>query len=256
MTSEQGEEPELYDYSQLCADTVIDGAIPMVSASALRVAPSRYGCYRGGAVVNAVGDALTATEDIAAGQAIATFTGTLVTMEQARAMQEHSQGQYLIQIGDDEVLDCRLAATARPPQCYASNANQAQGLVLHGRILTINHNNAAVELSTAADGTCIATLYAVVRIPATHEIMWSYGEEFEAGFEVSQSSRSSLGSEIFSDEEGERNTSVRRAAMPPDELPQRRSARLQARRPRLTVPEWEVVFSQLDHQSEGDVEEM
>jgi hypothetical protein len=172
-------------------------------------------------------------------------------MEQARAMQEHSQGQYLIQIGDDEVLDCRLAATARPPQCYASNANQAQGLVLHGRRLTVNHNNAAVELSTAADGTCIATLYAVVRIPATHEIMWSYGEEFEAGFEVSQSSRSSLGSEIFGDEEGERNTSVRR-----DELPQRRSARLQAHRLRLTDQEWDVVFSQLDHKSEGDVEKM
>ena len=153
------------------------------------------------------------------------------------------------------MLDCRLTATARPPQCYASNANQAQGLVLHGRKLTANHNNAAVELCTAADGTCIATLYAVVRIPATHEIMWSYGEEFEAGFfEVSQSSRSSLGSEIFSDEEGERNTSVRRAAMPSDELPQRRSARLQAHRPRLTDQEWDVVFSHLDHDSELDEE--
>ena len=124
-------------------------------------------------------------------------------------MQEESQGRYLIQIGDDMVLDCRAEATARPPLCYASNANQAQGLLLHGRILTINHNNAAVELTQAADGSWIATLYAVVRILATHDIMWSYGEEFAEGFD--QSTLSTISSDVPSDdeEEGEkRDTSV------------------------------------------------
>ena len=93
-------------------------------------------------------------------------------------------------------------ATARPPLCYASIANQAQGLVLHGRRLTVNHNNASVELSMAADGTGLATLYAVVRIKAGIEIMWSYGDNFNAGFELQSPD----------DEEGERDTSVVRNA--------------------------------------------
>ena len=180
----------------------------MVPAASLCVAPSRYGCYRGGEVVDAVGDALSATVDIAAGQAITVFRGTTITMEQARTMQEENQGRYLIQISDDEALDCRAEATARPPLCFASNANQAQGLLLHGRILTINHNNAAVELTLAADDSWAAVLYAVVLIPAAHDIMWSYGEEFADGFD--QSNLSTISSDVPSDEEDEekRDTSV------------------------------------------------
>jgi hypothetical protein len=201
MTPEAGEMPEQHDYLQMCDDISMDRSIPMVPATSLRVAPSRYGCYRGGVVVDAVGDALSATVDIAAGQAIAAFRGTTITMDTARIMQEERQGRYLIQISDDEVLDCRAEATARPPLCYASNANQAQGLLLHGRILTINHNNASVELTQAADLTWTATLYAVVHIPAMHDIMWSYGEEFEDGFD--QSTFSTISSDVPSDEEGE-----------------------------------------------------
>jgi hypothetical protein len=214
MTSEAGSEPVFYDYAQLCDDIFINNSIPMVPVSSLLVVPSRYGCYRGGAVVRAVGDALTSNVDIAEGQAIAAFHGTIVTMAQAREMQEDSQGRYLIQVSDDEVLDCRLDASARPPLCFASIANQAQGLLLHGRLLTVNHN-AAVELSDVVDGPPTATLYAVVHIPAFQEVMWSYGEEFEAGFEQSQSSLSSHVSEISSDEEEdeERDTSV---SMPSD----------------------------------------
>ena len=215
MTSEAGSEPVFYDYAQLCDDIFINNSIPMVPASSLLVVPSQYGCYRSGAVVRAVGDALASSVDIAVGQAIAAFHGTTVTMAQAREMQEDSQGRYLIQVSDDEVLDCRLDAAARPPLCFASIANQAQGLLLHGRLLTVNHNNAAVELSDVVNGPPTATLYAVVHIPAFQEVMWSYGEEFEAGFEQSQSSLSSHVSEISSDEEEEeeKDTSV---SMPSD----------------------------------------
>ena len=176
----------------------------MVPASSLRATPSRYGCYRGDAVVRAVGDALTSTVAIEAGQPIATFFGTVITAEQAQAMIDDSQGRYLIEVGDNAVMDCRLTATVRPPLCYASIANQAQGLLLHGRILTVNHNNAFAE--QAADGTESVTLYAVVHIPADQqEIMWTYGDNFESGFEPRDSSIASGSSD---DEEEERNTSV------------------------------------------------
>jgi hypothetical protein len=250
MTPELEEERETYDYLQLCLDTVIDWDIPMVPASSLRVAPSRYGCYRAGQVVNAVGDALTATVDIAVGQAIATFTGTTLTMAQARAMQDEGQGRYLIQIADDQVLDCKLTATARPPQCWASNANQAQGLVLHGRRLTVNHNNAAAELLQTAEGIWTATLYAVVPIRAHEDIMWDYGEEFDDGFEQPEPPPSGQASDHASEKEGEKDTSV-----PLHEaVGTRRSARLQANRPRLTDEEWDVFFSHLDHESGDDDE--
>ena len=45
---EAGEMPEQYDYLQLCEDITIDWSRAMVPGTSLRVAPSRYGCYRGG----------------------------------------------------------------------------------------------------------------------------------------------------------------------------------------------------------------
>ena len=204
MTPEEGEMPTTHDYLRKCDDVVIDWSIPAVSDSMLRVGPSRYGCYRGGAVVDAVGDALSAVVDIAAGQAIASFNGTRITMAEARQMQEEDQGRYLIQIDDDQVLDCKAQATARPPLCFASNANQAQGLLLHGRILTIDHNNAAVELIPDTNDVTQAILYAVVPIPATQDIMWSYGEEFAGGFEEEHSALSTIATDSSSNDEEEK----------------------------------------------------
>ena len=218
MTPEEGEMPTTHDYLQKCDDVVIDWSIPAVSDAMLRVGPSRYGCYRGGAVVDAVGDALSAVVDIAAGQAIASFNGTRITMAEARQMQEEDQGRYLIQIDDDQVLDCKAQATARPPLCFASNANQAQGLLLHGRILTIDHNNAAVEITLDTDDVTQAILYAVVPIPATQDIMWSYGEEFAGGFEEEHSTLSTIATDSSSNdeekeegEEGDTSVSLRSA---------------------------------------------
>ena len=129
MTPEAGEMPELHDYRQLCESIFLDPSIPMVPTTSLRVAPSRYWCYRGGEVVDAVGDALSATVDIAAGQAITVFRGTTVTMEEARTMQEESQGRYLIQISDDEVLDAMADTGGSPVVVSEDHLHRAYDMV-------------------------------------------------------------------------------------------------------------------------------
>jgi hypothetical protein len=147
--------------------------------------------------VATVGDALTAIVDIQPGQLIARFRGDEISPEDAADLPE-GRNRYLIQISDDTVLNCELAATARPiPFCYASNSNMAEGLHREGITLNINNNNASAWRGVDEQGRPVAELYAVVPIAAHEEIMWSYGPEFTEGFDQS----------VFSDD-SDRDTTI------------------------------------------------
>jgi hypothetical protein len=104
------------------------------------------------------------------------------------AAQDLPEGRnnYLITISDEIVLNCEQTANARPiPLCYASNSNMAEGLHRQGVTLTINNNNASAWLRLDEHGRPVADLYAVVPITTGDEIMWSYGPEYEEGFDQS-----------------------------------------------------------------------
>ena len=179
-----------FNYGQACDRIDLDRAIPAVSESSLRVGPSSYGFFRAGTLVFTVGDALTATVDILPGQLIARFVGVPITAQAAADLPDGSNN-YLITVSDETVLNCQDTARVRPtPLCFASNANMAENLHRGGVTLTIDDNNASANLSTDSTGNLIAELYAVAFIPAGAEIMWSYGEEYAGGFDVSGDSDS------------------------------------------------------------------
>ena len=174
------------NYRALCDTVDLDWSISSVPTSHLRVSRSRYGFIRGGVLVHTVGDALTATVDILPGQRIAQFFGTEISADAAADLPDGSNN-YLITIADEIVLNCEDTARARPiPRCFASNANMAEGLHNAGVTLDINGNNASADLSNDRHGRPIAWLYAVVFIAAGDEIMWSYGDEYADGFDVSE----------------------------------------------------------------------
>ena len=173
-----------FDYRHAIDTVPINEAEGVMSPTDLDVGPSRYLGFQQGDFFRNVGDALTARRDIQPGTLIATFRGRRITRLMARAI-PHGANNYLISMTDGTVLDCMANAIARPtPGCWASIANQADGLFNHitQTYLTYNDNNAYVTWRLV-DGEMQATLYAVRLIRAREEVMWSYGPSFWDGFD-------------------------------------------------------------------------
>ena len=131
-----------------------------------------------------MGDELVVTCPVQQGQGIAVFKGRMLTNDQSDRIAQ-GRRQYLITVGDDQVLDCGYYATMRPPMCFASLANQADGSVYSyhlNRHLTVEDNNSAVELFCEMGKDprehTQAVLYALWPAEAFSIRMWHYGDDY------------------------------------------------------------------------------
>ena len=200
-----------FDYFHAINNVDVDLNAGLIPTADLAVGPSIYMGMHDGEFADNMGDALSAAAPIATGRMIATFRGTRISRQAARHI-PHGQNNYLISMQDNTVLDCMSNATARPPTCLASIANQADGAydTSTGRILTYNDNNAYVVWRIVND-VMEATLYAVRQIEEGEEIMWSYGPSFQYGFDASTVYSTSS-------EEPDDNSSGGSRALSPDPL--------------------------------------
>jgi hypothetical protein len=161
-----------------------DPAIPHVPAQHLKIRKSFFRCVRDGKVVDCMGDELVVTCPVLQGQGIALFRGTMLTNDQSQRIAVGKR-QYLITVGDDQVLNCGYYAGMRPPMCMASIANQADDTVYShhlDRHLSREDNNSAVELFCEMGQDpqihTKAVLYALWPAESFSVRMWDYGVDY------------------------------------------------------------------------------